>query len=84
MSTDIECLAVSRQMLGDSQALCRELREQCADYRELVTGYKARIAELREENSSHFHQIDVQKDIEQMLRKRLEKYEDGLGTPHQD
>ncbi len=71
-------------MLSDSQALCRELREQCADYRELVTGYKARIEELTSRVSTLETLVDIQKDIEQMLRKRLGKYEDGLGTPRQD
>ncbi len=70
--------------LNDSQALCRDLREQCADYRELVTGYKERIEELTSRVSTLERLVDIQKDIEHMLRKRLEKYEDGFGTPRQD
>ena len=53
----------SEQMLGDSQALCRDLREQCADYRELVMGIKIQIVDLQKELSSLARQLDIQKDI---------------------
>ncbi|MEE9383215.1 MAG: hypothetical protein V3V08_07360 [Nannocystaceae bacterium] len=70
--------------LENARTLCTELREQCTDYRELVTGYKTRIVELKKEVSDLMYTADVQKDINQMLRKRLEKHENGLGAPHQD